>query len=144
MDIYFCGSIRAGREDVVVYNELISYLKNYGNVLTEHIGDKRITETGGEGIDKGLSDAEIHDRDIGWIVGRADVIIAEITKPSLGVGYEIGRAIGHGKRILCLYRLENGKKLSAMISGCREIKKGKYETIEQAKKIIDNFFKNRG
>ena len=31
-------------------------------------------------------------------------IVAEVTQPSLGVGYELGRAVAMGKRILCIYR----------------------------------------
>jgi hypothetical protein len=35
--IYFCGSIRGGRQDRLVYEELITYLQGFGRVLTEHI-----------------------------------------------------------------------------------------------------------
>jgi hypothetical protein len=35
---------------------------------------------------------------------EADVIVAEVSTPSLGVGYEIGKAEDMGKRILCLYK----------------------------------------
>ena len=37
-------------------------------------------------------------------------IVAEVTQPSLGVGYEIGRAVAMGKRILCLYRPQPDKR----------------------------------
>ena len=37
------------------------------------------------------------------------VIVAEVTQPSLGVGYEIGRAFDMNKPILCLYRPQQGK-----------------------------------
>ena len=36
-------------------------------------------------------------------------IVAEVTQPSLGVGYEIGRAVDMKKPILCLYRPQEGK-----------------------------------
>ena len=140
MRIYFAGSIRAGRQDVSVYNELIKYIKNYGEVLTEYIGDKSITENGEEGIDNKLTDEQIHDRDLEWIL-KADVLMAEVSTPSLGVGYEIRFAIENGKKVLCLYNLDEGKKLSAMISGSKKIKKGKYNSITEAKKIIDDFFR---
>ena len=40
-------------------------------------------------------------------------IVAEVTQPSLGVGYELGRAVAMGKRILCIYRPQPDKsKLS--------------------------------
>ena len=37
------------------------------------------------------------------------VIVAEVTQPSLGVGYEIGRAFDMNKPILCIYRPQQGK-----------------------------------
>ena len=41
--IYFCGSIRGGRDDRHIYYELIKHLKKYGNVLTDHIGSDDAT-----------------------------------------------------------------------------------------------------
>ena len=46
MKIYFAGSIRGGREDRNLYAEIIDMLKNYGEVLTEHIADKNISHMG--------------------------------------------------------------------------------------------------
>ena len=40
------------------------------------------------------------------------VIVAEVTQPSLGVGYEIGRAYAMNKPILCLYRPQPEKSNS--------------------------------
>ena len=59
--IYFCGSIRAGRQDVDLYSRIVEKLKVYGEVLTPFVADKSITVTGSEheGGDKG-----IHDRDV--------------------------------------------------------------------------------
>ena len=37
------------------------------------------------------------------------VVVAEVTQPSLGVGYEIGRAVTMKKKILCLYRPQKDK-----------------------------------
>lgn len=151
MKIYFSGSIRGGREDVEIYSNLIEYLKKYGEVLTAHVGDKNIKVDGEE---NGLTDEKIHNRDLEWLV-QSDVVVAEVTVPALGVGYEIGRAVEKKKRILCLYRTDknendngnepqnkNTKKLSAMISGCPEIINAKYTNLEQAKRIIDVFCLN--
>jgi hypothetical protein len=33
-NIYFCGSIRGGQNDVEIYKELISFMKQFGNVST--------------------------------------------------------------------------------------------------------------
>lgn len=42
--IYFCGSIRGGRDDAPIYKRIIDQLKVYGEVLTEHIADPNIME----------------------------------------------------------------------------------------------------
>ena len=59
--IYFCSSMRAGRQDVDLYGTLVAKLGQYGEVLTPFVADKKITELGSEheGGDKG-----IHDRDV--------------------------------------------------------------------------------
>ena len=37
------------------------------------------------------------------------VVVAEVTQPSLGVGYELGRAKAMNKKILCLFRPKSGR-----------------------------------
>ncbi|MUP36594.1 nucleoside 2-deoxyribosyltransferase [Labilibaculum euxinus] len=127
MKIYFSGSIRGGQQDTNLYAELIQELKQYGTVLTEHIGSKTIDTT--------ISDKEIHDRDVKW-VKESDIVIAEVTVPSLGVGYEIGRAIDMNKPIICLYRVLNGKTTSAMIRGCSDLQCFEYSNVAEAKEIL--------
>jgi len=135
-NIYFAGSIRGGRADVDIYMQIIDYLKNFGKVLTEHIGDKNLHPDG----EIKYSTRYIHDRDLDWIL-QSDAVVAEVTTPSLGVGYEIGRGVEHNKKILCLYHPQEGKKLSGMIDGCPDVMVREYQTIDEAKRIIDDFFK---
>ncbi|XP_011447035.3 putative 2'-deoxynucleoside 5'-phosphate N-hydrolase 1 [Magallana gigas] len=111
--IYFAGSIRGGRQDADLYLRIVEQLKTYGTVLTEHVASPTV-ETDEDNI--GLTDVQIHDRDMDWL-NQSDVLVAEVTQPSLGVGYEIGRAVALGKVIICLFRPDSGKKISAMISG---------------------------
>lgn len=134
MKIYFAGSIRGGREDAALYNELINHLGNYGEVLTEHVGELKLTHLG----DDGPSDQFIHDRDMEWLIS-SNVIVAEVTTVSMGVGYEIGRAVEMGKKVLCLFRPDSGKNLSAMIGGCDELQLVIYSSSEEAKRAINNF-----
>ncbi|PIN89540.1 nucleoside 2-deoxyribosyltransferase [Candidatus Pacearchaeota archaeon CG10_big_fil_rev_8_21_14_0_10_32_14] len=143
--IYFAGSIRGGREDVDLYHELIRNLQNYGEVLTEHIGNREISIQGEDGI----SDSFIHNRDLGWLT-KANRIVAEVTTASLGVGYELGRIVERNlwipsndkKLILCLYRPNVNKRLSAMIKCSEGILSEEYKTLNDAKNIIDEFMKN--
>ena len=110
-------------------------MQKYGEVLTEHIGDKNLTELGEEN----LEDKLIRKRDMDWI-REAEIMVADVSKPSLGVGYEIRDAETLGKKVLCLYRLQEGKRLSAMINGSDESAIRTYSTLDDACKHIDNFF----
>lgn len=136
LKIYFAGSIRGGREDADLYLQIISYLKTFGEVLTEHIGDPKLTHLG----DDGPTDRYIHDRDLKWLLA-ADVLIAEVTTVSMGVGYEIGRAVETGKKVLCLFRPDSGRNLSAMITGCHNLELKNYSGVEEARQAIEDFLK---
>ncbi|KAK7878357.1 hypothetical protein WMY93_031074 [Mugilogobius chulae] len=136
--IYFCGSIRGGRDDVHVYQRLVHALRTYGTVLTEHVGDGSLTDSG-EVSDSG--DKLIHDRDLDWL-RQSDVIVAEVTQPSLGVGYELGRAVEMNKPILCLFRPESGRRLSAMIRGAADGLKIQVQDYDQdqIQSILSQYF----
>lgn len=137
MKIYFAGSITGGRDDKDLYAQMIPMLKEYGEVLTEHIGNAGLTEVGEQEI---LTAQQIFERDVAWL-READVIVAEVTIPSLGVGYEIGLAESLGKRILCIYREREGKKTSAMLLGNPRINTiTNYSDISELKEIFNQFF----
>ncbi|HEX6983520.1 MAG TPA: nucleoside 2-deoxyribosyltransferase [Balneolaceae bacterium] len=131
MKIYFSGSIRGGRQDAKVYNELIKEIKNHGEVLTEHVGASTISDE--------LSDEDIHGQDMKWL-NEADILIGEVTNPSHGVGYEIGRAVAMNKKVVCLFRNQNNRSVSAMINGSPTVQCYKYSHIEEAKKVIRQIF----
>ena len=44
--IYFAASIRAGRGDAGIYSKLVTILKTYGTVLTEHVGSSELGTSG--------------------------------------------------------------------------------------------------
>lgn len=134
MKIYFSGSIAGGRQDQDLYLKIIQHLKKYGQVLTEHIGDSSLTSMGSSKTAK-----EIHDEDMDWLL-QSDLVIAEVTTPSLGVGYEIGRALEHNKPIITIFRPSEGRRLSAMIEGSDTITCHNYQDLSQAIQILDNFF----
>ena len=134
MKIYFAGSIRGGRDDAEIYAQIIEFLQGYGEVLTEHVGSDELMDQG----ESSLSDKEIHDRDMDWLM-ESDIMVAEATNPSLGVGYEIGRAIEIGKNIICLYRKKSDKQLSAMIKGNKNIEVLEYRNIEEIKQSLKTY-----
>ncbi len=65
-------------------------------------------------VEKNLNDAEILERDMQWL-SQAQVVIAEVTQPSLGVGFEIARAITLNKPVLCLFRPSSGQRMLNII-----------------------------
>lgn len=135
MRIYFAGAIRGGRQDAALYHEIVRLLSKHGEVLTEHVADSALGVLGQD-----IGDQKIHDRDLEWL-RICDYLVAEVTTPSLGVGYEIARATEWGKRVLCLYRPENGRSLSAMIAGCSAVTVLKYREPAELKDIFEEFLR---
>jgi nucleoside 2-deoxyribosyltransferase len=132
MRIYFSGSIRGAKADREIYRIIVDHLKSYGKVLTEHIVDADKDEN------PELCDDEIYKQDIEWLKS-ADVLVAEVSSPSLGVGYEIGKAEEYGIPVLCLFNELCKNRLSAMIEGNHSLVVEKFNTVQEATKIIDKY-----
>jgi len=138
--IYFSGSISGGREDVETYRTFVAALQRAGHrVLAGMVTAGHI---GAEG--ESLAACDIFDRDVGWIdeVARSGgVLVAEVSRPSNGVGYEIAMARYHyDMPVICLYRPAFTKRCSGMIAGDRGIRLIEYsdETLPAAiEKLLD-------
>ncbi len=107
MKIYFAGSIRGGRADEKIYHGMVEQLKNWGTVLTEHVGKLHLEEQN--------DDDRIYAQDTAWL-READIVIGECTCPSLGVGYELAYAEAHGVPCHIFYD-RTRTHLSAMLTG---------------------------
>jgi len=136
MKIYFSGSIRAGREHQEHYAKIIGLLGKYGKILTEHIGDPKLSAQG----ELNITDDEIYERDMRWLK-ESDIVVADVSVPATGVGYEIAYAEILGKKVLCLYYGDAEKKISGMISGNRNLTVKTYKTAEDLERIFNEFFK---
>ena len=133
MKIYFCGSMRGGRQDAALYARLIEKLKDYGTVLTEHVGSSALTEFGGDG-----SNEYIWKRDTDWL-RDCDVVVAECTTTSIGVGYELAFAEALGKRVVVLYRGDPGR-LSAMVAGDPHFEIHYYQGEAEFNELVKEIF----
>ncbi len=110
MNIYFACSITGGREFEAAYQEIVAALTAEGHEIpTSHLVQSDVMENEHE-----LSPQDVYERDVNWIK-KCDVLIAEVSVPSHGVGYEIGAALNIGKPVLCIYQKE--RKVSKMITG---------------------------
>ena len=129
--IYFAGSIRGGQEDTALYHEVIEHIKKTDTVLTEQVGDlsKSILEQGRN------NDAKIYDQDTAWL-RSCDLVIAECTRPSLGVGYEMAYAEKYNKPVYIFYRNKE-TNLSAMLTGDPYFHIDTYDTKEELFQKID-------
>lgn len=88
-----------------------------------------------------FSEQKIYNQDTDWI-RESDIIIADVTQVSLGVGYELGFGESIGKRIICLYQNQSEKSLSAMIRGNDYFEIVDYDTVDQLPEILKGIFKN--
>ncbi|HUP65946.1 MAG TPA: nucleoside 2-deoxyribosyltransferase [Thermoanaerobaculia bacterium] len=115
--IYFSGSISGGRGDLEIYRRLVELLKAHG--FQVNAGEVTSAEVGVGGSP--LESPEVFERDLRWIeeVARAGgALIAEVTTPSHGVGYEIATARWRfGIPVVALFRPASGRRCSAMIAG---------------------------
>lgn len=110
MKIYFACSITGGREFESVYQVITrALMEDHHQVPTAHLAESGVM------IQEALIDPfDVYRRDVTWIQ-ESDALIAEVSVPSHGVGYEIGFALGLGKPVLALY--QQGRNISKMISG---------------------------
>ena len=137
MRIYFSGSIAGGRKYVDIYQKIVAYLKQQGhNVLTEFVAWHNVLEH-----DKKIIPEEVFERDMKWL-SECDVVIAEVSNPSLGVGYEICQALQLNKAVLCLYHSD--VFVSRIITGNtnQQLTLGEYRDDNEIYKYVDGFLKN--
>lgn len=137
MKIYFSGSISGGREHEAIYQHLVAYLQARGHhVLSAHVADPVALED-----EKDLPPREVFERDSNW-VKDCDAMIAEVSTPSLGVGYEYALAVQLGKPVLCVYR--SGVRLSKMITGnpAPNLSVATYSSEAELDEHVETFLKN--
>ena len=134
--IYFSGSISGGREDVSMYQQIVSALEGAGHRVLAGMVTNGAVGAGGES----LASAEIFARDMGWLEETArerGVLVAEVSKPSLGVGYEIAAArYRFDMPVICLYRPAFTRRCSGMIAGDPGVRLIEY-TDESAARMIE-------
>ncbi len=132
INIYFSGSIKGGRQLVENYHAMIEVLSGYGNVLTEHIGQINYASSGY------TAPEIIYQQDKNYL-DNSHIVVADITVPSLGVGYELAYAEAKGIPVVCLY--SSGSVVSSMILGDSYFECYKYDDLNDALRIIEDIMK---
>jgi len=136
MRIYFACSITGGREYEKNYQAITRFLLDGGHeVPTAHLAESNILD-----LERIVIPSDIYARDVDWIQ-TSNILLAEVSVPSHGVGYEIGFALNLGKPVLCLHH--TGRAVSKMITGNPHplLTINTYEDISQALAQINEFVK---
>ena len=110
MNVYFSCSLTGGRADEAMYGAIVDWLQAAGHVvLTAHLARPGVLAE-----EQSLGAPEVYARDMAW-VEEAEALVAEVSTPSHGVGYEIAFALMQRKPTLCLYRQD--ARVSKMLLG---------------------------
>jgi nucleoside 2-deoxyribosyltransferase len=134
MNLYFSCSLTGGRQDQPVYAAMVSHLQSLDHrVLTAHLASETAMAADGA-----LSPEAVFERDTQWL-RTCDAVIAEVSTPSHGVGFEIAYALELGKPVLCLARV--GVRVSKMLTGIRQtgFALREYDTLEEALARMNTF-----
>ena len=135
MNIYFSGSIYGGRQKLESYKKLVKELAKFGNVLDEEVADDNVLIR-----EESISDKDVFESLVDRLK-RADLVFAEVTVPSLGVGYEIGYADKTNKRIICVYDKTVTSKITTMLRGNNKLKIIPYTDINEIINNLENILK---
>ena len=134
MNIYFSCSITGGRQDQDVYAQIVEALIEDGHeVPTAILSRAEVME-----YEAVVGAEDVYRRDVNW-VEQCDAVVAEVSTPSHGVGYEIALALMLGKPVLCCYH--QGRKVSKMILGNTHatLRVAAYHHPDEAVKLVQKF-----
>src|SRR5688572_30561276 len=116
MQIYLACTVRGDRGAVAGLRSLVAALEDAGHtVLTKHLLDDNV-----EGAESALTERAVYERDIAWLEA-SDLLIADASGSSFGVGFEVGYVLGRSdrtdQRVVLLYRADRRDQISRLIAG---------------------------
>jgi 2'-deoxynucleoside 5'-phosphate N-hydrolase len=134
MNIYFACSIVGGRQDADLFRFIVEKFLEWGHQVPTEVFALNVAKAD----EIHMTAAEVFRRDVDWIEA-CDVLIAEVSTPSHGVGYEMGYALNLDKPVLCLHR--KTVKISKMISGNPhpKLQIKTYQDQDQLEQILHTF-----
>jgi 2'-deoxynucleoside 5'-phosphate N-hydrolase len=116
MMIYLACTIRGNRDGLATARLLCELVQRDGHdVVTTHLLSDNVEE-----VESALTEREVYERDINWL-DCCDLLVAEASGSSYGVGFEIGyvlgRSAGTGQRVLLLFDTARRTRISRLIAG---------------------------
>jgi len=114
--IYLACTVRGDRGAVTALRSLVAALEQRGHtIVTTHL-----LEDGVDTAEAALTERAVYERDITWL-DSCDLLIADASGSSFGVGFEVGYVLGRAdrttQRVLLLYRADRVNQISRFIPG---------------------------
>jgi hypothetical protein len=115
------------------YQGIIKSIESMGHTVLSAYSDKFSSSIP-------LTERQIYKRNLKWIDG-SKMMVAEISGPSIGVGFEIAYAIFNRKIPVLVLSAEDIQNVSAMLYGCDSqfLTLRHYTDAEDVKAIITSF-----
>ncbi len=143
LDIYFGTKATNGNNSLDNCRYIVDVLSKYGNVLTKHLlldADKfKIFESEYERLNPG-DNAFLRDRK--WL-NQSKCLVAEVSNPSTGLGWELREIESQKKPILAMY--SKGNNISRLITyndyELLDVNEYMDGDINNINNIVNNFFK---
>ena len=138
MTIYLACTVRGDRGGVLAGRAICERLEHHGH----HVQTKHLLADDVEAAESTITEGEVFRRDMEWLT-TCDVLVAEASGSSYGVGFEVGYVLGRahasGQRVVLLYDAARRDKVSRLITGndhpaCATFG---YESIEALTAFID-------
>lgn len=141
MRIYLACTVRGDRAGTAAGRTINDRLRQHGHeVLTTHLLADNV-----ETAEAALTETDVFRRDLEWLSG-CDVLVAEASGSSYGVGFEVGyitgRAPATGQRVVVLYNEQRRPAISRLIVGNCDpaCTTAAYASLEDLAAIIDREF----
>ncbi len=138
MKIYFAFTVMAGREKLEIVRKMVQLLESRGHtILTTHLFADNVIEN-----ESKFTREFVFERDLKWLE-ECDIMIAEISSSSFGIGFEAGFVLGSmNKKIYLLYERGMENNVSKMATGntlpnCVRVP---YADFEEARNFIEKNF----
>jgi nucleoside 2-deoxyribosyltransferase len=141
MRIYLACTVRGDRGGVAAGRAICERLERHGHeVLTTHLLADNV-----ETAESQLTEEHVFRRDLDWL-GACDVLVAEASGSSYGVGFEVGYVLGRahatGQRVVLLYDRSRQHAISRLVTGNRDAACTTfgYASIDELTTFIDRQF----
>jgi 2'-deoxynucleoside 5'-phosphate N-hydrolase len=138
MKIYLACTVRGDRGGVEAGRAIAARLQALGHdVLTTHLLADDV-----DTAESQLTEHQVFGRDIDWL-SSCDVLVAEASGSSYGVGFEVGYVLGRaaqtGQRVVLLYNRARRHAISRLITGNRDAACATfgYESIDELVAYVD-------